>query len=218
VAGGFEKVYLADGTTLDVVGLGDVCIRVHSDLLCKLQKVRHIPELKKNLILVGQLDDEGHSIHFHDGKWKVSKGVRILAHGQKTNTLDMRTNNKDTIVVAVTGVDSKLWQLRLGHMSKKGMKVHLSKRKLPELKSVESDLCEGCIQGKQKKVSFTKVGKAPKSGKLELLHTDLWGPVTMASLRGLRYYITFIYDSSRKVWVYFLKLKSDVLLVLLTFQ
>ena len=89
MAGNVKRVYLADGTALDVVGTDDVCIRVHSDSLWKLQKVRHIPELKKNMILVGQLDDEGHSIHFHSGKWKVSKGARILAHGYTTGTLYM---------------------------------------------------------------------------------------------------------------------------------
>jgi hypothetical protein len=73
VVGDFGKVYLVDRTALDVMGTGDVRIRVHSDSVWKLQKVRHIPELKKNLISVGQLDDEGHSIHFHGGKWKVSK-------------------------------------------------------------------------------------------------------------------------------------------------
>jgi hypothetical protein len=58
-------------------------------------------------------------------------------------------------------------------MSKKGMKVLMSKGKLSELKLVEFDLCEGCIQGKQKKLSFVKVEKAPKLGKLELVYTDL---------------------------------------------
>jgi hypothetical protein len=48
--------------------LGDVHIRVHSDSVWKLQKVKHILELKKNLSSVGQLDDEGHSIHFHGGR------------------------------------------------------------------------------------------------------------------------------------------------------
>jgi hypothetical protein len=68
VVGDFGKVYLVDRTALDVVGIGDVRIRVHNDSVWKLQKVRHIPELKKNLISVEQLDDEGHSIHFHGGK------------------------------------------------------------------------------------------------------------------------------------------------------
>ena len=84
-------------------------------------------------------------------------------------------------------------------MSEKGMKIFMSKGKLPELKSVEFDLCEGCTIGKQKKVSFVKVDKALKLGKMELVHMDLWGPTPMASLGGLLYYIIFIDDSSRKV-------------------
>ena len=59
-------------------------------------------------------------------------------------------------------------------------------------------------------MSFLKTGKTPKAEKLELVHTDLWGPSLVASFGGSKYYITFIDDSSRKVWVYFLKNKSDV--------
>ena len=55
-----------------------------------------------------------------------------------------------------------------------------------------------------------KVDKTPKLGKLELEHMDLWSPAPVASLGGSWYYITFIDDSSRKVWVYFLKSKFDV--------
>jgi hypothetical protein len=46
-------VYLSDGSSLDIVGMSDVRIRVHSDSVWKLQKVRHLLELKNNLILVG---------------------------------------------------------------------------------------------------------------------------------------------------------------------
>jgi hypothetical protein len=59
-------------------------------------------------------------------------------------------------------------------------------------------------------VSFKKIGKAPKLEKLELVHTNLWIPSPVASLGGSQYYVTFIDDSNRKVWVYFLKLKFDV--------
>ena len=59
-------------------------------------------------------------------------------------------------------------------------------------------------------VSFLKTSRTPKVGKLELVHTDLWGPSPVATLGGSRYYITFIDDSSRKVFVYFLENKSDV--------
>ena len=44
----------------------------------------------------------------------------------------------------------------------------LSKRKLSKLKSINFDMCESCILGKQKKVSFLKIGRTPKAEKLEL--------------------------------------------------
>uniref|UniRef100_A0A2N9IBW6 Integrase catalytic domain-containing protein n=1 Tax=Fagus sylvatica TaxID=28930 RepID=A0A2N9IBW6_FAGSY len=105
----------------------------------------------------------------------------VVARGKKTGTLYMTTSPRDTIAVAEAGTDTNLWHRRLGHMSEKGMKVLLSKG-----------------------------GRTPKSKKLELVHTDLWGPSPIASLGGSRYYVTFIDDSSRKVWVYFLKNKSEV--------
>ena len=79
------------------------------------------------------------------------------------------------------------------------MKMLLSKGKLPKLKSINFDMRESCILGKQKRVSFLKTGKTLKAEKLELVHTDFWEPSPVASFGGSRYYITFIDDSSRKV-------------------
>ena len=69
------------------------------------------------------------------------------------------------------------------------------------------DLCESCVYGKQKRVSFVKTGKENKSEKLELVHTDVWGPAQVSSLGGFYYYITFIDDATRKVWVHFFRQK-----------
>ena len=79
------------------------------------------------------------------------------------------------------------------------MKMLRSKRKLPELKSIDFDMCESCILGKQKNMSFLKTSRTLKAEKLELVYTDLWGPSPIASLESSKYYITFINDSSRKV-------------------
>ena len=194
---------LADGSALDFVSMGDVRILLPNGSVWLLEKVRHIPDLKRNLISVGQLNDEGHAILFVGGTWKVTKRARVLARGKKTGTLYMTSSPKDTIVVADTSTDAStdtsLWHRRLGHMSEKGMKMLLSKGKLPELKSIDFDMCHSCILGKHKNVSFLKTGRTPKAEKLELVHTDLWGPSPIASLGGSRYYITFIDNSSRKV-------------------
>ena len=192
-------MYLADGRALDVVGMGVVRIFLPKGSVWLLEKVQHIPNPRRNLISVGQLDDEGHAILFIGGTWKVTKEARVLVCGKKTGTLYMTSSPRDTVGVAEASTDTSLWHHRLGHISEKGMKMLLSRGKLQELKSVDFDMCESCILGKQKRVSFLKIDRTPKVEKLELVHTDLWGPSPVASLRGSRYYITFIDDSSRKV-------------------
>ena len=179
-------MYLADGSTLDVVGMGDVQILLPNGSIWLLEKVRHIPDLRRNLISVGQLDVEGHAILFVGGTWKVIKGARVLARGKKTGTLYMTSSPRDTITVADASIDTSLWHRRLGHMSEKGMKMLLLKGKLPKLKSIDFDMCESCILGKQKNVSFLKTGRIPKAEKLELVHTNLWEPSPIAFLGGSR--------------------------------
>ena len=179
-------MYLADGVALDIVGMGDVRILLPNGSVWLLEKVRHIPDLRRNLISVGQLDDERHAILFVGGTWKDTKGARVLAYRKKTGTLYMTSSPRDKIAVAKISIDTSLWHLRLGHMSEKGMKMLLSKGKLPKLKSIDFDMCESSILGKQKNVSFLKTGRTPKAEKLELVHTNLWEPSPVASLGGSR--------------------------------
>ena len=141
-------MYLADGSALDVVGMGNVRILLPNGSVWLLEKVRHIPELRRNLISVGQLDDEGHAILFVGGTWKVTKGAKVLARGKKIGALYMTSSPRDTIVVADASTNTNLWHRRLGHISEKGMKMLLSKGKLLELKSIDFDMCESCILGK----------------------------------------------------------------------
>lgn len=131
----------------------------------------------------------------------------MLARRIKTGSLYTTMN---VIVIVENNEDAYLWHRRLGHISEKGMGVLQSKGKLHGVNSVKIGLCEDYIFGKQKIVSFSKGGKVPKGTKLELVHTDVWGPSPVESIGGSKYYVTFIDDTTRKVWVYFLKNKSDV--------
>ena len=90
------------------------------------------------------------------------------------------------------------------------MKILISSGRIPNLKKVEVGFCKPCVFKKQKKVTFGKSGSTPKMEKLELVHTDIYEPTTVASIGGSRYYVTFIDDFTRKVLVYFLKLKYVV--------
>jgi transposase InsO family protein len=53
---------------------------------------------------------------------------------------------------------------------------------------------------------------------LQLVHSDICGPLETPSLSGVVYFITFIDDYSRKMWVYFLKHKSEAYVVFQEFK
>jgi transposase InsO family protein len=46
---------------------------------------------------------------------------------------------------------------------------------------------------------------------LELVHSDVCGPMPVESKGRARYFLTFTDDKSRKTWIYFLHLKSQTL-------
>lgn len=103
-----------------------------------------------------------------------------------------------------------LWHKRLGHLNFDNL-VRISKNKkvrgLPQI-TKPANICEECIKGKQTRVSF-KTKEYLSKRPLELVHTDLCGPTKTASLNGERYFMLFIDDYSRMVWVTFLKHKSE---------
>ena len=100
-----------------------------------------------------------------------------------------------------------LWHKKLGCVSEKGMQLIHSKIFLPSLQCVNMNFYESCVYGKPKRVSFVNTGKENKKEKLELVHTDVWGSAQVFSLGGSCYYVIFINDATRKVWVYFLRQK-----------
>jgi hypothetical protein len=53
-------------------------------------------------------------------------------------------------------------------------------------------------------------GVTREKGILELVHSDVFGPVIVPSLGGSMYYVSFIDDFSRKTWIYFMRKKSKV--------
>ena len=63
--------------------------------------------------------------------------------------------------------------------------------------------------GMQRRVSFNTSSHISK-GILDYVHIDVWGPFSIASHGGFIYFVSFIDDYSRKIWVHFIKYKSEV--------
>ena len=67
----------------------------------------------------------------------------------------------------------------------------------PYFSTEQSGVCRGCALGKYTKTAFLS-NDSRLEGVLELIHSDLCGPMSSASLTGFEYYITFIDDFSKK--------------------
>ena len=106
----------------------------------------------------------------------------------------------------------ELWHRRLGHLNVKSVKALQSMVNGMQIKDGASNsaVCEGCIQGKLYRTLFPSEGGERASKSLELVHSDICGPFKTISMRGCLYFVTFIDDFSRKVWVYVLKSNGEV--------
>ena len=71
-------------------------------------------------------------------------------------------------------------------------------------------VCAGWLVGKHPKKSYD-LGKAHRAASiLDLIQSDVVGPIPTKSINGCRYFLTFIDDCSRYCWIYFMKQKSEV--------
>ena len=95
-------------------------------------------------------------------------------------------------------------------MSEKGLKELEKKGVFGKDQLYSLGFCEDCILGKAYRIKFESAVHTTKE-KLGYIHSDMWGPAQVTSLGGCKFFLTFINDFSRMVWVYALKTKDEVL-------
>ena len=69
-------------------------------------------------------------------------------------------------------------------------------------------MCESCLEGKMTKRSFSAKGTRAIEP-LQLVHSDVCGPVSVQARGGYEYFVTFINDYSRYRYVYLMQRKSE---------
>ena len=84
--------------------------------------------------------------------------------------------------------------------------------------SFKDGVCSVCVLRKNNQGSFEKHASWHASVPLELVHSDLCGPLPSASFSSFKYFLTFINDYSKCTWVYFLQLKSEVFKIFLAYK
>jgi hypothetical protein len=70
------------------------------------------------------------------------------------------------------------------------------------------ETCESCLLGKMTKAPFIGLSERA-SDLLELIHTDVCGPMSTTARGGFQYFITFTDDFSRYGYIYLMRHKSE---------
>jgi transposase InsO family protein len=116
--------------------------------------------------------------------------------------------------------ESIVWHKRFGHYNLKSLKLMYDAgmvEDIPEI-HVTAQTCGSCELRKQHRQSFPKGISKRATHKLELVHSNIYGPMSTTSLSNNVYFILFIDDFSRMTWVYFLKTKSQALSMFRNFK
>jgi hypothetical protein len=103
----------------------------------------------------------------------------------------------------------ELWHRRFGHLNYNALPgLQKMVTGMPVFYVEHDSVCRGCALGKNTKKPYP-LSNRKSNGILDLIHSDLCGPMTALSMNGCIYYIIFIDDCSRKTWIYFLKTKDE---------
>lgn len=70
-----------------IMGVGTVQLRMFDGIVRILENVRHVPELKKSLISLSELDSRGYKYTGQGGVIKVSKGILVVMKGIRVGNL-----------------------------------------------------------------------------------------------------------------------------------
>ena len=212
------KIHIAEASrAVDAVGIGDFNGKIMSrkgELDVQMKDVYHVPNLSKNLMSVSKLTQKGNSVNFCLNEFQIinSNGV-LIAAGRSTDQiyklkikLEKLTSNS-----ATNKKHSKMiWHRRLGHFGGKFLNEYLKEHRIIINQNEKLNFCNSCAHGKQHRFPFKKSKSISKSI-LDLVHSDLCGPMSTQSFSGERYLLTFIDDYSRYSTIYLLVNKDEVL-------
>ncbi|KAI5735092.1 hypothetical protein M8J77_014056 [Diaphorina citri] len=224
-------IRMGNGDLAEISGRGSVLIKTPVEdggLSVTLHEALYVPELECGLISVSKLTDKGLDVVFTDNKGVVLDHDELIFKAKKkdrvyvVNTLETechtmkKSNFTPTNGVACKAIsDLKTWHERFGHVHQEA----LVKLPVLQLKSEEKiDVCEVCVQGKFSKFSFPKSSSENASAPLKIIHSDLMGKFTPASIGGSQYIMTLIDDYSRYITVRCLKSKSEAFEEFVKFQ
>lgn len=213
-----------ESITAEYSGTVKLVSNVNGKLIdCSVENVLLVPELRCNLFSVLRVDEAGMKVSYENGKVIIQRGSDTVASGSRVGKLyrlnlfsNKRGADKALLTCGRIPKNLELWHRRFGHLNAKSlakmirsdMVVGMSVKNGEPDKSVV--ICESCVIGKQSRKPFVTREERRSSRVLELVHSDVCGPITPVGLNGMKYFVTFTDDWSHFAMVFLMESKDDV--------
>ncbi|KAK1600916.1 hypothetical protein QYE76_007835, partial [Lolium multiflorum] len=213
------REYIEDGEV-------KIC-KVHTDLNVADPLTKALPRAKHdqhqnamgvsmNIISGSCLMQDGYSFKSENNGCSIFMNNIFYGRAPQKNGLflldldssDTHIHNIDAKRIKLNDNSTYMWHCRLGHIGVKRMKKLHTDGLLESLDFESLDRCEACLMGKMTKTPFSGMMERA-TDLLEIIHTDVCGPMSVASRGGYRYVLTFTDDLSRYGYIYFMKHKSE---------
>ena len=200
------------------VGLVELCF--NNKTLC-LSDCLFVLDFKRNLVSVSCLVEHGLTVQFNSSV-SIKSNNAFICSGLLINGLYFLTPMSYSIN-AIENTDDEqfplskkrkvsnetyMWHLRLGHINYSRIHGLVKSGILNSLIFEPIPVCESCLEGKMTKRPFKAKGNRATI-QLELVHTDVCGPMSVQARGGYEYFITFTDDYSRYGYVYLMRHKSE---------
>lgn len=211
-----RTVLVANNNRMCVEGVGDVRLSLgtyDNKQAVVLKDVLYIPDCCVNLLSISTVIKNGYKVIFQGESCTISDSDGLFAVAKMEDGMFVLQSSAEKSFNCKEINESELWHKRMGHLNENSLqKLKKSQAKgvnFPDEQHSIQD-CEICVLGKHPKSPFQHEGSRADES-LEIIHSDVCGPMNVNSIGGARYIVTFIDDFTRRVAVYNIKYKSQVL-------
>ncbi|GAU47720.1 hypothetical protein TSUD_285070 [Trifolium subterraneum] len=219
-----SQVRFANNSTMAAKGMSDVSIKRKDGKYSMISNVLYIPGIKCNFLSIGQLLEKDYKIvmeHKLLNVFDTNGNLLLKAPMSKNRTFQIELNVMDhKCLMTAYSRDEWLWHYRMGHLNFKDLTLMQMKNYVTGLPAMNApdEIFEECVHSKQPRGSFRKYVMSKTKSTLEIVYSDVCGPMQVDSIGGNKYFVSFVDDFSRKIWTYLINKKSDVLSVFKKFK
>ncbi|GJS30368.1 zinc finger, CCHC-type containing protein [Tanacetum coccineum] len=211
------RVRFGDGSYVQIKGRGSILLGCRNQEQKIVSNVYYIPNLKSNILSLGQLTEIGCKVIMDGNKltlYDKSKKLLMKVERSKNRLYSIRLQI-DTPICLLANVDNQawLWHARLGHLNFDDINKMTRKNLvegIPRINHV-GQICDACLLGKHSRTPFPNHAKFRSKNPLDLVYGDLCGPISPATHSGKKLIFLLVDDCTRFMWAYFLTTKDQAL-------